>query len=65
MNERLVNIVKRERGGRKGPHEGGIGEEGYEERRDTGGGEYMCTRAHVHAIRARMHAHVRRSLTFV
>lgn len=30
-----------------------MGEEGYEERRDTGGVEYMCTRVHVYAIRAR------------
>lgn len=42
-----------------------MGEEGYEERRDTGGGEYMCTRVHVRAIRAHTHAHVRRSLAFV
>lgn len=44
MNERLVNIVKRRKGeggegGRKGLHEGGVGEEGYEERRDMGEGE--------------------------
>lgn len=34
MNERLVNIVKKREGGRKGPHEGGVGEE-----RDTKNGE--------------------------
>lgn len=58
MNERLVNIVKR-RGGRKGFHEGGVGEEGYEERRDMGGSKYTCTRVHIHAIHARAYARTR------
>jgi len=60
MNERLVNIVKR-RGGRKGFHEGGVGEEGYEERRDMGGSKYTCTRVHIHthATHARAYARTR------
>lgn len=54
MNERLVNIVKkreegrRGRGGVRGPTRAGwMRRDMKNERRDTGGGECMCTRVHA------------------
>lgn len=53
MNERLVNIVKRRVGGVRGPTRAGWARRDMKNGEIRGGVEYMCTRVHVYAIRAR------------
>lgn len=56
MNERLVNIVKKRGGEHKGPHEDGVSEEGYEERRETGRAS-TCARVYTQYVHARIIAY--------